>query len=135
MNRFLGLAVALGLVLSVAVVAAEDKGKEDDVPTIKAVMKAAHGKKGLLSKTQADVKKKDFDALATDSKDLVKLADALTKNMPKKGEKESWEKLSGDYLKAAKELSTAAEKKDLDVAVASLTTLSKSCGVCHKAHK
>jgi cytochrome c556 len=66
---------------------------------------------------------------------LTALADALTKGTPPKGEKESWEKLSGDYLKAAKELNEAATKKDIDVAVSAVSTLGKSCMTCHMAHR
>jgi cytochrome c556 len=134
MNRWMGLALVLALVVSFTV-AAEDKNKEEKIPTIKEIMKTAHGKTGLLSKVTAEVNNKDWDALATNSKKLTELATALTKTTPKKGEKESWEMLTTSYLKTAKELTEASEKKDVDVAVTAVGTLAKSCRACHTAHK
>ena len=91
-----------------------------------------------MATLKKDLAKKDeisWDAVQSKAKDLVLLAGDLGKNEPKKGDAESWKKLTKSYETNAKKLLDAAEKKDAAPASKALTALSGSCGACHKAHK
>jgi cytochrome c556 len=129
----LGLAV---LALSSSSATSADK---DKVTPIKEIMAKAHkGGNSILGSLKTALAKKDdvkWDSVESKVKDLVLLAGDLTKNTPKKGEKESWEKLTTAYEKDAKALLTAAEKKEYDDAKKSLSALSDSCKGCHSVHR
>src|SRR4051794_19111921 len=77
-----------------------------DDPNISEVMKKVNSKKGLMPKVNEGLKadKQDWDALKTQSHDMKKLIDALAKNEPPKGSKESWEKLTKKYAEDAGKL-------------------------------
>lgn len=135
MNRLFVLAGCLAVAVIVAGVRAEDDKKEEK-PNIKKLMKVMHGKApALQAKASAALKAKDFEKLEKVSAEWEKSATVLAKAKPTKGESESWEKLTGSYLKAIKTMHEAAEKKDAKSANGALGQIGKSCGVCHKAHK
>ncbi|HVK10347.1 MAG TPA: cytochrome c [Gemmataceae bacterium] len=127
------LAVALGAMF------VSSSGSAADPKAVKDIMKQAHSKgDGLLSKIGAELgKKKDtnWDTVSSSVKDLALLAGDLEKNTPKKGTKESWEKLTKTYGENVGKLSTAAEKKDVGGAGTALKSLQGSCGGCHSKHK
>lgn len=109
-----------------------------DEPSIKDIMNKAHkGGNSILAKLGKDLKaaSPDWAEVTKLSKELVSLGNALGKNKPPKGEKESWDKLTMAYQDTAKALLSAAEKKDQKTAAASQKKLSGMCGACHKAHK
>ena len=134
MNRMFLLTsvLALGVVVSSNVVKADDK---DDLPSIKDVMKTAHGEAGIRAKVTKAVSEEEWADAQAGAKDWIKQAEALAKNKPSKGTAASWKKLSGSYEKNVKALAKAADKKDVDGAKAALKTLGTSCGGCHGAHK
>jgi hypothetical protein len=129
---FLALLVGAGLTLNAI---GADKEKE---PTIKEIMTKAHkGGNSLIQKLGKELKAADpeWEAIQKQAKDLVKLGTSLGKNDPPKGEKDSWEKLTKEYLDNAKSLEKAANDKNKEKATESQKALSKSCMACHKAHK
>ena len=138
MNRMFLLtsALALAVIVSSTVVQAEDKDKDkDDLPSIKDVMKAAHGEAGIRAKATKAVAAEDWDEVKSAAKDWLKQAAALAKNKPTKGAAASWKKLTGTYEKNVKALAAAADKKDADKAKGALKALGTSCGGCHGVHK
>ena len=54
---------------------------------------------------------------------------------PKKGSKESWEKLTAAWIESAGDLDEAARAKDLAAAKVAHDALKNSCKECHQAHR
>jgi cytochrome c556 len=100
-------------------------------------MKAVHSEDGIKDKISELLKepKPDWDAVVKSSTEWVSLATDMTKDTPKKGSKESWDKLAGKWLTDAKALESAAEKKELAAANKALKSLGSSCKGCHGPHK
>ena len=134
MNRMFLLTgvLALGVIVSSNVVKAED---DKEVPSIKEIMKTAHGEAGSKAKITKAIAGEAWDDAQAAAKDWVKQAEALAKNKPTKGKDASWKKLTTSYTKNVKALAAAADKKDADGAKAALKTLGTSCGGCHGPHK
>ena len=132
--RLVAAAVAIGFMGAVAFSAnAEDK----KAPTSKEVMKAVNGKVGLCAKTSAFGKDMKWEDAAKVAKDLKEMGEALGKADPKKGDPESWKKLTKTYAERTEAISDAVEKKDakaLDSAVKEFTA-GKNCMECHSKHK
>ena len=118
------LLVALVVVGSLALLwnlssRAEDEKKP--VP-IKEVMKTCM--KGGLCKTVASGKATDEE-----KKKLVAMFEDLAKNKPPKGDEESWKKLTGALVEAAK---ACAEGKE---GAGEALGKAANCAGCHKGHK
>jgi cytochrome c556 len=134
-KRLLG-AMVLAVGLLVGVGAAQDKDKSS-IPTISDVMRKVNSKAGLSKAVGkaltsdmidwADVQKK--------TKEMLEHVEALGKNTPEKGTKESWEKLTKSWLDSAKKVDEAAKKKDREETSKALTALAGACRTCHSAHK
>jgi cytochrome c556 len=69
------------------------------------------------------------------SKEYAELANCLGKNKCPKGSADSWAKLCKSYAEDAKELDTAAGKKDKAAALVAWGKLNKSCQGCHDEHR
>jgi cytochrome c556 len=134
-KRLLGaMVLAVGLLVGVG---AADGQNKSSIPTISDVMRKVNGKAGLQKAVGkaltsdmidwADVQKK--------TKELVEHVEALGKNTPEKGTKDSWEKLTKSWLDSAKKVDDAAKMKDKDATTKALTTLQGACRTCHSAHK
>src|SRR5262245_35453083 len=107
MNRIITLvgAFALAVIMTSAVLAEDEKGKKEKPFNVKAFMKKAHAKEeSYRADISAAIKGKDWDKAGTIGKEWFTNAQKLTKIEPKKGDKESWEKLSGTYCKTVKTL-------------------------------
>lgn len=127
---FAAVALAAGLTAT-----ADDK-KDEKLPSISEIMKKAHGKtEGYLGKLKGQVKDGKWDDAKKTAKDLVIVAEALAKNDPPKGDKESWEKLTKNYIKHSKSINEAAKKEEAKGVTDGLKALGGSCGDCHKAHR
>jgi hypothetical protein len=99
-------------------------------------MNTAHKKaNNFKARTQKAVKGMDWAEAEKVSKEWLGMAEKLPKAKPPKGEKASWDKLSGAYVKTVKGLHEAAEKKDAAKANGAITAINKACAVCHKAHR
>lgn len=106
--------------------------------TIKEIMKLAHTDKAALIKTiDTDLKgaKVKWEDVHKKTTELVGLSDELAMAKPKKGDEESWKKVTGEYTDGAKKLDMAVEKKELAAAKMALATLRTSCKGCHALHK
>jgi cytochrome c553 len=120
------------------VLVASSSGAEDKTPPIKEIMNKAHkGGDSLLATVGKDLKadKPDWDDVQKLSKQLVELGTALGKNKPPKGDQDSWDKLTKEYVETANTLVAAADKKEKKDAAAAQAKLAGSCMACHKAHK
>src|SRR4051794_38633513 len=109
MKKWLGVASLLTLLVVVVVVRAAD-------PTTKDIMTKAHkGPNSELFNIARELKEDEpkWDDIKKETADLVEMAKALAKNDPPKGDKESWQKLSKQYLDKATALDAAAKKMDV----------------------
>ena len=109
----------------VAVVNVPETYADDDSAakySTKDVMKKAF--KGPLLKKVAG-----GDASEAEKKELHQMLVALSKNKPKKGDAESWKKLTGALVKA----SEAAVKGDAKAG--SMLKKAANCKACHYSHK
>ena len=132
MKKLLALALCLGLAC-LAVQAADDK-KETKLSSIKDIM-AAHGETGIRATLSEAVKEKDWEAAGKAAKVWVALAEDLVKNKPRKGTKDSWEKLTGTYLKTVKTVAEGVAEKKPATVNGALGKIATTCMACHKAHK
>jgi len=137
MYRIVATVMAMGIMSTVAITAsAEDK----KAPTSKEIMKALNdGKttKGLCTQTATLGKEMKWEEAAKVAKELKEMGDALSKAEPKKGDPESWKKLTKIYAERTTAISEAVDKKDpkaLEAAVKAFKD-GKTCMECHKAHK
>jgi cytochrome c556 len=132
------LAFVLGLVAVVALLSLSHRPAEAADPTIKEIMTKAHKGGNSLITTVGKELKEDTPPWADvqkQTKELVELGSSLGKNDPPKGDKESWKKLTDQYVTDAKALDAAAQKKDKDAATKAHTKLTGQCMACHRAHR
>jgi hypothetical protein len=128
-------------VLTISIAAAilqTSNADEKKTPSIKEIMIKAHKTgTGLLPKIGKDLKAEqpDWDAIQKETQQLVELTACLEKNTPRKGDKDSWEKLCQSYVKGAKSLDDAAQAKDKPAAAGAQRKLAGSCVKCHEAHR
>jgi hypothetical protein len=137
MNRTYVLVGALALaVIVTAAVNADDKDKKDTFDIAK-FMREAHIKKeeNYRVRTQKAIKAGNWDDAEKTTKEWVESAKKLAKATPRKGDKESWDKLAGRYVKEVTNLHEASEKKDNAKATAALKYINTSCATCHKVHQ
>ena len=123
---------AVVCILAVGAVFADDEKKPTDVSTI---MIKGHGKSGYLNKIKDGVKTEKWDDIAKAAKELKAFGEDLGKNVPEKGEADSWKMLSEAYKKSTADVAAAVEKKDAKAANEALGKIGKSCGSCHNKHK
>lgn len=119
MLSFVMLTLLSGVSTSVLVNAEESDGKKYST---KEVMKVAF-KGGLLKKVSSG------NASAEEAKNLHAMLVSLSKNQPKKGDADSWKKLTSALVKAS-----TAVKEGTEGAGAMLQKAS-NCKACHNIHK
>ncbi|MEC7678981.1 MAG: hypothetical protein VX694_06880 [Planctomycetota bacterium] len=119
MLSFVMLTLLSGVTTSVLVNAEESDGKKYST---KEVMKVAF-KGGLLKKVSSG------NASAEEAKNLHAMLVSLSKNQPKKGDADSWKKLTSALVKAS-----TAVKEGTEGAGAMLQKAS-NCKACHNIHK
>jgi cytochrome c556 len=111
--------------------------QEDKAPTIKAIMKKMHSGDTSLRPTIAKALKAeapDWEEIQKATKEFSKFADSLAKNPPPRGEKESWEKLTKEFVANAHAMDESAKKKDKEGAKVAHSKLG-NCKGCHDAHR
>lgn len=123
--------------MSVGAIAQDKKDKKDTkkTPTTKEIMKKVPGKEGLVSKVNAAAKGEKWDDAKKIGTELKTYGEALAKNSPKKGEKESWEKHTKGFSEVLTEIADGAEKKDKEAVAAGTKKFTGLFADCHKAHK
>jgi hypothetical protein len=109
-----------------------------DSPTIKQVMiKLTKGPNSLTpvigKALEADPPA--WETIQPQTKEYARLAAAMGKNEPRKGDKESWTKLSTAFADTAAALDKAAQARDKDAALDAHGQLQGSCMSCHKEHR
>jgi cytochrome c556 len=139
MKAFFCGGAGLAVLLVAALVSSTTRASSDDeVPSIKKVMKKLNqGKTAPINKVKAALKKDtpEWDSVKKEAKEIAKLGAALPKNDPPRGEKGSYETLAKAFAAAGKSLEESAEKEDLDGSRAALKKISGSCMPCHQSHK
>lgn len=121
------LAAAFGVAL------AEDK--KEEVPDVDTIMTEAHGKGGLRAQVDAAQKAKKLADAQKPADKWAKLASAMAKNKPPKGEAASWKKLCDDYEKCVKGVAKAVkDDKDAEVTKAQ-AKVQATCKGCHETHR
>jgi hypothetical protein len=125
------------LSLALVVVLAGTALAQEKLPTIKDIMSRLNKPGGLYPAISKELKADDtdWDDVQESTKTFAKLAAALGKNTPPKGDPESWTKLTKEYADNARALDEAAAKKDRTAANAARARLGgDACKSCHKAH-
>jgi len=142
--QFRQLRFALMAAFSAAVVglavdgsnAADDKKKDEKLPTIKEIMKKGHGgTDAYLAKIAAEAKGGKWEDAQADAKGLAYFGESLGKLEPPKGDAKSWEALTKKYAEATAAVKKGADDKDAKAVDAALGLIKKSCGACHGKHK
>jgi cytochrome c556 len=124
--------------LAVAVAATSSDGAADKTPTVKEIMeKSNKGSDSYLYGVDRDLKEDEipWDDIKQATREMVKLGNALAKNDPPRGDKDSWKKLTKAYGENVKALDAAARKENPRTAKAALAKLKNSCTACHKVHR
>jgi cytochrome c556 len=83
----------------------------------------------------AQAKKGDWDSVQKQTKDWLEVAKVLGTQKPPKGDEKSWKEQTDKYLTNVQSIETAAEKKDADGVAKGLATVGSMCGGCHGKHK
>ncbi len=107
-------------------------------PVIKQVMvKIGRGPGSLSSQLNQELKQTPppWDAIAPQAHEVATLAASIVKEEPKRGDKESWERLSAGFVATADELDKAAQAKDQAAATKAHAKLAGGCLECHRAHR
>jgi len=130
------LGAAAIAISAAAPASADDKDKNEKLPTIKEIMKKGHnGTDAYLAKIAAEAKAGKWDDAQADAKGLAYFGESLGKLTPPKGDKKSWEGLTKKYATATEAVKKGADDKDAKAIDTAIGTIKKSCGACHKAHK
>ncbi len=138
MRKLAQTAGVLALLAVVALALSRTGAADNKSPTIKEIMQKAHnGDSSLLGQLRGELRDDvpEWADIQKQTKELVTLASSLGKNNPPRGDKESWQKLTKQYLERAKALDGAAKKKDKKASQVAYAKLRGSCGDCHNAHK
>lgn len=90
-------------------------------------------KNALETSLNADVPA--WDTIQTQTGELVKLSGSIIKGEPRKGSKESWNKLASALSAMCRDLDMAAQAKDLAGVLAASEKIGQSCKECHDQHK
>jgi cytochrome c556 len=128
-------------VLAVLIAAALGSGRagaEDEAASIKSIMGKLHkGANAPLTQLKGQLKADtpDWASIQKGTKDFVMLGASLAKFDPPKGEAAAYKALAKTYYQNAKDLDTAAEKRDAAATKAAFGKLAGSCKECHSAHK
>jgi hypothetical protein len=137
MKQWLTLAAMLaGAVLLIPLAQAQD-GK---TPTIKDIMKKLNYRDTALCPTLGKSLRADppnWDDVQKDARTCLNCVELLARLDPPKGDRGSWQKFSQAYLMAARELDSAAQRKDRPAAQAAHQKLANPamCNGCHNIHR
>jgi hypothetical protein len=125
-------------VLAVGLAALRPEWAAAKDPTVKEVMARLH--KGancplIQVKRELQAAQPDWADVQRTSREFVVLGAALARNPPPKGSRDSWSKLTKQYLDTAQALDGAAQRKNKGAGLAAQGRLAASCAACHKAHR
>jgi cytochrome c556 len=135
MGRKFGIVALCLTAAAFAGVAVADDKKKDEAIEIHEIMEKVPGKKGLCNKCVEAVKAEKWDEAAKIGADLKKYGEALGKNPPPKGSKDSWAKLSKAFADQMGAIEAGAKAKDKEAVTKAAGEFQKSCKACHDAHQ
>jgi hypothetical protein len=133
MNRSVKIYAILAVMASAGLAVAMSK-----TMTTKEIMgKLNKGPKSLTQLVGKELRaaQPPWDEIQNQTREYVTLTTDLCKCEPKKGEADSWAKLTKQYAEAAQALDGAAQKKDQSAAMAAHGRITRSCAACHRAHR
>jgi hypothetical protein len=110
----------------------------DKTPDIKEIMGTLNKPTGLYYSLGSDLKDDmpDWDEMQPKAKKIAKLAAALGKDKPPKGDEKSWAKMTKEYAANAAALEKAVAAKDKATAKVAFDKMGgATCMNCHKAHR
>ncbi len=129
----LGLCLTAGLFTVSGVVFADDK--KDAKIEIHEIMEKVPGKKGLCVTCATAAKAGKWEDAQKASAEMKKYGEALGKNDPPKGSKDSWAKHTKVFGETMTAIDDAAQKKDSAGVEKAAAAFGKSCKACHDAHQ
>lgn len=125
--------LAAGLFVVSGLNAAEEK-----TPTVEDIMKKVPNKgrnKGLCAKCVDAATAGTWDECQKMAAELKMLGEAMGKNDPPKGSKESWAKQTKMFADNMAAMEKGAKAKDADAVKAAFAAFGKSCMGCHSQHR
>lgn len=137
MNRIQAAAVAVVAGVLVAMAASEAAQAERKL----SIMALMHKQYDVSRAPFVQIKKEmyrtspDWEKIEAAAGDFLALAEALGKNEPRRGDKESWTKLTGLHVADARALQAAAKSHDREALRNVHRRLAAACKACHDAHK
>lgn len=138
MTRKSGIALSWLLLSAFLATAGLADAKADKEPSLKDLMATLNAEKtGLRVEIDKGIKedKPDWTAVQKMTKQYLDGASALPQKDPPKGEKESWAKLSKEFVVAAKNLDEAANSMDRKMCQEAFTKMMMGCRGCHTQHR
>lgn len=129
---------AAGALLAVCLLVRPAGGQGGATPEIKEIMTRLNKPAGLYPALGRALKAENpaWNEVQAQTKEFAKLAAALGKNTPPKGDPASWQTLTTAYAANAAALEQATEKMDKAAAQSAYLKLGgATCGNCHKAHR
>jgi hypothetical protein len=113
------------------------QGSQKPSPIKEIMMKIAQEPNSLTQVIGKELKagSPKWEDIQPQTKEFVDMASSLSKYDPPKGSKESWTKLTSEYVDNAKAMDKAAQAKDKDKAMAAHNLLSNACMACHREHR
>jgi len=138
MMRFISGASPIMILAMLALVIGRVEADGKKTPTIKEIMAKLNKPGGLHPTLATELKtdQPDWLEIQKQTKEFVQYALDLAKNEPRKGDKESWLRMTKAYAENAKALEAAAQKKDAPAAKEAHARLGgTACSACHKAHR
>jgi hypothetical protein len=132
MLRKFGIAFGgtMAIVVGLGTLAADEKA-----PTIKEVMKATAGMKGLCAKCVTAGKGEKWEDAVKYARELNDCGEALAKCKCPRGDAASWEKLTKRYSEQTGAILKAAEAKDAKAFGEATKSFTGACMECHQSHK
>jgi hypothetical protein len=131
--------IAFGALALLAALAAQPTSPPAErPPSIKEIMARAHRPSGYYFAVLKGLREPApaWDEIGVQARALSKLADALGRNAPPRGERSSWERLAAAYAANARALEEAVGRKDRPAALSAANALGEpACSTCHRAHR
>jgi cytochrome c556 len=131
-----GTVAAAGAVAILALVAAG--AEEERRLSIMAVMHKQYTVSKapfVLIQKELDSESPDWEKVQAATKRFVILAEALAKNEPRRGSRESWRRLIDRHLGDARAMDDGAAARDRPAVRLAHRRLATSCKACHDAHR
>jgi cytochrome c556 len=83
----------------------------------------------------AQVKKGNWESVQKQTEDWLSVAKTLSAQKPPKGDEKSWKEITEKYSATVKSIDEAADKKDADGVTKGLATVGTMCQGCHSKHR